>query len=77
MENIIDMLSNHTVEITFTSLSSGREISANATLKEDLIPSHFNVNQSKDAESVLCYLTNEKRWEDINKKSIVAYKIVE
>ena len=71
------MLSNHTVEITFTSLSSGREISANATLKEDLIPSHFNFKQSKDAESVLCYLTNEKRWEDINKKSIVTYKIVE
>ena len=71
------MLSDHTLEITFTSLSSGREISAHATLKEDLIPSHFNVKQSKDAESVLCYLTNEKRREDKNKKSIVANKIDE
>ena len=33
MENIIDMLSDHTLEITFISLSSGREISAHATLK--------------------------------------------
>jgi hypothetical protein len=70
---IIQSLEKGEVEITFKSLKSGRNITEKCTLNENLTPKGFSIKQSLEAESILCYLTEKKRWEDIRKETIVSY----
>jgi len=70
---IIQSLEKGEVEITFKSLKSGRNITEKCTLNESLTPKGFSIKQSLEAESILCYLTEKKRWEDIRKETIVSY----
>lgn len=70
---IIQSLEKGEVEITFKSLKSGRNITEKCTLNENLTPKGFSIKQSLEAESILCYLTEKKRWEDIRKDTIVSY----
>lgn len=77
MNEIIDSLKNGKVEITFKSLKSGRQIKEICSLHPSEIPNDFSFKQSSDSESILCYLVEKKRWEDINKKTIVSYKEID
>lgn len=70
---IIQSLEKGEVEITFKSLKSDRNITEKCTLNENLTPKGFSIKQSLEAESILCYLTEKKRWEDIRKETIVSY----
>ena len=70
---IIQSLEKGEVQITFKSLKSGRNITEKCTLNENLTPKGFSIKQSLEAESILCYLTEKKRWEDIRKETIVSY----
>ena len=70
---IIQSLEKGEVEITFKSLNSDRNITEKCTLNENLTPKGFSIKQSLEAESILCYLTEKKRWEDIRKETIVSY----
>ena len=70
---IIQSLEKGEVEITFKSLKSGRNITEKCSLNENLTPKGFSIKQSLEAESILCYLTEKKRWEDIRKETIVSY----
>ena len=70
---IIQSLEKGEVEITFKSLKSHRNITEKCTLNENLTPKGFSIRQSLEAESILCYLTEKKRWEDIRKETIVSY----
>jgi len=70
---IIQSLEKGELEITFKSLKSGRNITEKCTLNENLTPKGFSIKQSLEAESILCYLTEKKRWEDIRKETIVSY----
>ena len=77
MSEIIDSLKNGKVEITFKSLKSGGQIKEICSLHPSEIPNDFSFKQSSDSESILCYLVEKKRWEDINKKTIVSYKEID
>jgi hypothetical protein len=77
MSEIIESLKNGKVEITFKSLKSGRQIKEICSLHSSEIPNDFSFKQSSDSESILCYLVEKKRWEDINKKTIVSYKEID
>jgi len=70
---IIQSLEKGEIEITFKSLKSDRNITEKCTLNENLTPKGFSIKQSLEAESILCYLTEKKRWEDIRKETIVSY----
>ena len=70
---IIESLEKGEIEITFKSLKSGRNITEKCTLNENLTPKGFSIKQSLEAESILCYLTKKKRWEDIRKETIVSH----
>ena len=73
ISKIIQSLKKGEVEITFKSLKSDRNITEKCTLNENLTPKGFSIKQSLEAESILCYLTEKKRWEDIRKETIVSY----
>ena len=77
MDKIINKLKTDIVEITFKSLKSGRQIKEICSLHPSEIPNDFSFKQSSDSESILCYLVEKKRWEDINKKTIVSYKEID
>ena len=70
---IIESLEKGEIEITFKSLKSGRNITEKCTLNQNLTPKGFSIKQSLEAESILCYLTKKKRWEDIRKETIVSH----
>ena len=74
MDKIIKKLKTDIVEITFKSLKSQREITEKCTLLPSEIPNNFSVKQSNDYDSILCYLVDQKRWEDINRKTIISFK---
>ena len=69
------LLKNTEVEITFKSLKSGRTITEKCSLNKDLIPEGYSFNQSGESDSILCYLTEKKRWEDIRNSTIIKYKV--
>ena len=73
ISKIIQSLEKGEVEITFKSLKSDRNITEKCTLNENLTPKGFSIKRSLEAESILCYLTEKKRWEDIRKETIVSY----
>ena len=69
------LLQSAEVEITFKSLKSGRIITEKCSLKKELIPAGYSFNQSGESDSILCYLTEKKKWEDIKNSTIIKYEI--
>ena len=65
------LLQDFVVEVSFTSLKSGRQYSIPCTLRADVVPAV--VNQS-DSDSILLYRLDTNKWEDLRLSSIDGYK---
>jgi len=65
------LLQQHIVEVSFTSLKSGKQYSIPCTLRADVVP--MQINQS-DSDSILLYRLDTNRWEDLRISSIEGYK---
>jgi hypothetical protein len=70
-QELKELLQNDVVDITFTSLSSGREYTVPCTLKESLTNSRVN---QQNSHSILCYRMDTHTWEDISINSILNYE---
>ena len=70
-----NLLESTEVAITFQSLKSGRTITEKCSLNKNLIPEGYSFNQSGESDSILCYLTEKKRWEDIKNSTIIKYEV--
>ena len=75
MKDLKTLLESSEVEITFKSLKSGRTITEKCSLNKNLIPEGYSFNQSVESDSILCYLTEKKRWEDIKNSTIIEYRV--
>jgi len=75
IKDLKKLLESAEVEITFKSLKSGRTITEKCSLNKNLIPEGYSFNQSGDSDSILCYLTEKKRWEDIKNSTIIKYEV--
>ena len=75
IKDLKKLLESTEVEITFKSLKSGRTITEKCYLKKNLIPKGYSFNQSGESDSILCYLTEKKRWEDIKNSTIIKYEV--
>ena len=75
IKDLKKLLESAEVEITFKSLKSGRAITEKCSLKKNLIPEEDSYNQSGESDSILCYLTEKKRWEDIKNSTIIKYEV--
>ena len=75
MKDLKTLLESSEVEITFKSLKSGRTITEKCSLNKNLIPAGYSFNQSGESDSILCYLTEKKRWEDIKNSTIIKYEV--
>ncbi len=65
------LLQQYVVEISFTSLKSGKQYSIPCTLRADVIP--VQVNQS-NSDAILLYRLDTNKWEDLRLSSIDGYK---
>ena len=74
IKDLKKLLESAEVEITFKSLKSGRTITEKCSLSKNLIPEGYTFNQSGESDSILCYLTEKKRWEDIKNSTIIKYE---
>ena len=75
IKDLKKLLESTEVKITFKSLKSGRVISEKCSLNKNLIPEGYSFNQSGESDSMLCYLTEKKRWEDIKNSTIINYEV--
>ena len=75
IKDLKKLLESAEVKITFKSLKSGRVITEKCSLNKNLIPEGYSFNQSGESDSVLCYLTEKKRWEDIKNSTIIKYEV--
>ena len=75
IKDLKKLLASAEVEITFKSLKSGRTITEKCSLNKNLIPEGYSFNQSGESDSILCYLTEKKRWEDIENSTIIEYRV--
>jgi hypothetical protein len=66
-----NLLQKHIVEVSFTSLKSGKQYSIPCTLRSDVVP--MQINQS-DSDSILLYRLDTNKWEDLRLSSIDGYK---
>ena len=75
IKDLKKLLESTEVAITFQSLKSGRTITEKCSLNKKLIPEGYSFNQSGESDSILCYLTEKKRWEDIKNSTIIKYEV--
>ena len=75
IKDLKKLLESAEVAITFQSLKSGRTITEKCSLNKKLIPEGYSFNQSGESDSILCYLTEKKRWEDIKNSTIIKYEV--
>ena len=75
IKDLKKLLESAEVEITFKSLKSGRAITEKCSLNKNFIPEGYSFNQSGESDSILCYLTEKKRWEDIKNSTIIKYEV--
>ena len=75
IKDLKKLLESAEVKITFKSLKSGRVITEKCSLYKNFIPEGYSFNQSGESDSVLCYLTEKKRWEDIKNSTIIKYEV--
>ena len=76
INNLKKLLVSAEVIITFKSLKSGRTITEKCSLNKNLIPEGYSFNQSGESDSILCYLTEKKRWEDIKNSTIIKFEVL-
>ena len=76
IKDLKKLLESTKVEITFKSLKSGRVITEKCSLNKNLIPEGYSFNQSGESDSILCYLTEKKRWEDIKNRTIIEFEVL-
>ena len=75
IKDLKKLLESAEVKITFKSLKSGRVITEKCSLNKNLIPEGYTFNQCGESDSVLCYLTEKQRWEDIKNSTIIKYEV--
>lgn len=76
-KDIIQALQDGVVYIKYRSLKSGNEKEIEATLKSDLIPNNFKINQNDSSDKLIMYLVEFERWEDIEKDTILEWRVME
>ena len=72
-KDLMQDLQNGVVLVKYRSLRSGREKEVEGTLKSDLLPNNFQLNQSADSDKILMYLVEFERWEDLEKSTIISW----
>ena len=65
------LLQDFVVEVSFTSLKSGRQYSIPCTLRADVVPA---VVKQSESDSILLYRLDTNKWEDFRLTSIDGYK---
>lgn len=65
------LLQDFVVEVSFTSLKSGRQYSIPCTLRADVVPA---VVKQSESDSILLYRLDTNKWEDLRLTSIDGYK---
>ena len=65
------LLQDFVVEVSFTSLKSGRQYSIPCTLSADVVPA---VVKQSESDSILLYRLDTNKWEDLRLTSIDGYK---
>lgn len=75
-EKIREQLHKGILEISFTSLKSGKKYNREYTLNEGIMkqPNHV---KSQHGDKILCYDLEFQRWEDIQVDTIDSYKLME
>lgn len=68
--SLIEALRKGKVDITFKSLTSGQEITKTFTLN-----TCFKVPQNPQSDKIVGYNPIAKEWEDIQKSTIIEWKI--
>jgi len=68
--SLIEALRKGRVDITFKSLTSGQEITKTFTLN-----TCFKVPQNPQSDKIVGYNPIAKEWEDIQKSTIIEWKI--
>ena len=68
--NLIEALRKGKVDITFKSLNSGQEITKTLTLN-----TCFKVPQNPQSDKIVGYNPIAKEWEDIQKSTIIEWKV--
>lgn len=69
---LIEALEKYNVDITFNSLTSGREITKTYHLR-----TLFKINQNPLSEKLLVWAVRAEEWEDIEKSTIKKWSICE
>ena len=65
------LLQDFVVEVSFTSLKSGRQYSIPCTLRADVVPA---VVKQSESDSIFLYRLDTNKWEDLRLSSIDSYK---
>jgi len=65
------LLQDFVVEISFTSLKSGKQYSIPCTLRADILPA---VVKQSESDSILLYRLDTNKWEDLRLSTIDGYK---
>jgi len=65
------LLQNFVVEVSFTSLKSGKQYSIPCTLRADVVPA---VVKQSESDSILLYRLDTNKWEDLRLSTIDGYK---
>lgn len=65
------LLQDFVVEVSFTSLKSGKQYSIPCTLRADIVPA---VVKQSESDSILLYRLDTNKWEDLRISSIDGYK---
>lgn len=68
-KELVQQLKTGNVDITFESLTSGREITNTYTLK-----TLFKLNINNSSEKILAYDVERREWEDIEVSSIKKWR---
>lgn len=68
-KELVQQLKTGNVDITFESLTSGREITNTYTLK-----TLFKLNINNNSEKILAYDVERREWEDIEVSSIKKWR---
>ena len=69
---LIEALEKYNVDITFNSLTSGREITKTYHLR-----TLFKINQNPLSEKLLVWAVRAEEWEDLEKSTIKKWSICE
>ena len=77
VNKLLETLKVAEVKIDFRSLVSERNITAPCTLREDIIPNHFNIKQNPDGDKIIVWRQDVQKWEDIEVSSIISWSVID